>query len=105
MPRTKQLIVALSALPCSIIIVGIGTADFSAMEELDGEDGILRDDAGRRCEREIVQFVEYSASAARGDLANQIMKEVPDQVCSYMERQTFKKPKRKTNGQMAPQHN
>ena len=46
MPRTKQLIVQLSSLPCSIIIVGIGNADFSAMEELDGDDGILRDDMG-----------------------------------------------------------
>ena len=34
----------LSEYPCSIIIVGIGDADFEAMEELDGDDGILRDD-------------------------------------------------------------
>mmetsp|Transcript_29191 Transcript_29191/g.38860 ORF Transcript_29191/g.38860 Transcript_29191/m.38860 type:complete len:85 (-) Transcript_29191:8-262(-) len=49
MPRTKQLVVQLSYLPCSIIIVGIGNADFSAMEQLDGDDGILRDDMGSRC--------------------------------------------------------
>ena len=54
MPKTKQMIVQLSKLPCSIIIVGIGNADFSAMEELDGDDGVLRDDMGQRCEREIV---------------------------------------------------
>ena len=93
MPRTKQLIVQLSALPCSIIIVGIGDADFSAMEELDGDDGILRDDLGNRCVREIVQFVEYKPTASRGDFADQIMKEVPDQVCSYMERQIESKLK------------
>ena len=49
MPTTKNLIVQLSGLPCSIIIVGIGNADFSAMEELDGDDGIMRDDMGTRC--------------------------------------------------------
>ena len=70
MPTTKNLIVQLSGLPCSIIIVGIGNADFSAMEELDGDDGIMRDDMGTRCQREIVQFVEYNASAARGDFAD-----------------------------------
>lgn len=49
MPRTKQLIVQLSVLPCSIIIIGIGNADFSDMEKLDGDDGVLRDDMGSRC--------------------------------------------------------
>ena len=46
MPATIDLICQLAELPCSIIIVGVGTADFSAMEELDGDDGILRDDMG-----------------------------------------------------------
>ena len=54
MPRTKELVVQLSELPCSIIIVGVGNADFSAMEELDGDDGILRDGSGRACYRDIV---------------------------------------------------
>lgn len=31
MPRTKELVVELSNYPCSIIIVGVGNADFSAM--------------------------------------------------------------------------
>ena len=63
------------------------------MEELDGDDGILRDDLGNRCVREIVQFVEYKPTASRGDFADQIMKEVPDQVCSYMERRIESKLK------------
>lgn len=69
MPRAKQLIVQLSALPCSIIIVGLGDSDFSAMEELDGDDGVLRDDSGSRVLRDVVQFVEFNASVERGDLA------------------------------------
>ena len=40
--------------PCSIIIVGLGNADFSAMEELDGDDGLLRDLRGRVVARDLV---------------------------------------------------
>ena len=69
MPRTKELIVMLSQLPCSIIIVGVGDADFEAMEELDGDGVILRDGNGRACARDIVQFVEFNQAMARGDLA------------------------------------
>ena len=54
MPETKRLIVQLSSHPCSIIIVGVGNADFSQMEELDGDDGILRDHYGNPCLRDIV---------------------------------------------------
>lgn len=72
-------------MPCSIIIVGVGNADFSAMEELDGDDGMLTNSRGQPVARDIVQFVEFNASMARGDLAEQVLKEVPDQVCSYME--------------------
>ena len=44
---------------CSVIIVGVGDADFTCMEELDGDDGILTNSAGEPCPRDIVQFVEY----------------------------------------------
>ena len=46
MPQTIDLICTLSELPCSIIIVGVGDADFSAMEELDGDGGRLRNSRG-----------------------------------------------------------
>ena len=39
----------LSQLPVSVIIVGVGDAEFDAMEELDGDGGLLRDDYGRAC--------------------------------------------------------
>lgn len=54
MPLTKAAIVDLSSLPCSIIIVGVGNADFSSMDELDGDGALLRDDRGRACARDIV---------------------------------------------------
>ena len=46
MARTKDLIYELAEYPCSIIIVGVGNADFSAMEELDGDDGPLTNSRG-----------------------------------------------------------
>ena len=41
MQATIAQIVELSRLPCSIIIVGVGSANFSSMERLDGDDGLL----------------------------------------------------------------
>ena len=77
MPRTKSLLVDLSALPCSVIIIGVGTADFGMMEELDGDDGLLRDGQGRAVKRDIVQFVEYRSAMRQGNLGEQVLKEVP----------------------------
>ena len=42
MPLTTDLVCQLAEFPCSIIIVGVGSADFSAMEQLDGDDVALR---------------------------------------------------------------
>ena len=60
MPQTKSLICKLSETPASVIIIGVGDADFDAMEELDGDGGLLRDDYGNVCKRDIVQFVEFN---------------------------------------------
>ena len=38
MVPTKQAIIAASRLPMSIIIVGVGSANFDAMNELDSDD-------------------------------------------------------------------
>jgi len=37
MAQTKRLIVQASSLPLSIIIIGVGEADFTLMNELDGD--------------------------------------------------------------------
>ena len=57
--QTKEAIVRASRLPLSIIIVGVGPADFKAMELLDGDDGLLRSTTGEAVARDIVQFVPY----------------------------------------------
>ena len=90
MPKTKEIIVNLSREACSIIIIGVGNADFDAMEELDGDGGLLRDNMGRACERDIVQFVEFRECIKRGNLAEEVLREVPDQVCQHYEKINFK---------------
>jgi len=54
MRETKDLIVECSNYPLSIIIVGIGNADFSNMVALDGDDEVLRDSRGNPTLRDIV---------------------------------------------------
>lgn len=48
-----------SKLPMSIIIVGVGNADFAAMEFLDGDSRRLRSHTGEEAARDIVQFVPF----------------------------------------------
>lgn len=57
MANTIRAIVYASSLPLSIIIVGVGEADFDKMDVLDSDDGLLADSAGNRAKRDIVQFV------------------------------------------------
>ena len=59
MSNTRQAIVQASRLPMSIIIVGVGNADFADMDELDGDNGVLRGPMGEPAKRDIVQFVPF----------------------------------------------
>eukprot|EP00124_Ichthyophonus_hoferi_P005053 Ihof_evm2s653 gene=Ihof_evmTU2s653 len=52
---TKSAIVELSKLPVSIIIIGVGKADFTQMNALDSDDKLIRDRWGHTAERDIVQ--------------------------------------------------
>ncbi|XP_076818509.1 copine-3-like isoform X2 [Clavelina lepadiformis] len=89
MNETRTAIVSASHLPMSIIIVGVGNADFSAMEMLDGDDGVLRAPTGQPVIRDIVQFVPYRKFKKVGHeasslaLAKAVLAEVPTQVTQY----------------------
>uniref|UniRef100_A0A3P9LQ98 Copine family member IX n=1 Tax=Oryzias latipes TaxID=8090 RepID=A0A3P9LQ98_ORYLA len=56
MVQTKEAVVNAAALPLSIIIVGVGPAEFDAMEELDGDE-VRVSSRGRLAERDIVQVL------------------------------------------------
>jgi hypothetical protein len=87
MEETKTALIAASHKPMSVIIVGIGNADFSDMKVLDGDKKALTY-GGQTAVRDIVQFVTYNEAAVRGAsvLAQQVLAEVPDQLLQHMER-------------------
>ncbi|KAM6454545.1 copine-3 isoform 1-T2 [Liasis olivaceus] len=83
--ETRSAIVNASKLPMSIIIVGVGGADFSAMEFLDSDSGALRSRSGEAAIRDIVQFVPFRQfqNAPKEALAQSVLAEVPQQVVGY----------------------
>ncbi|XP_027789118.2 copine-7 isoform X2 [Marmota flaviventris] len=85
MADTREAIVRASHLPMSIIIVGVGNADFTDMQTLDGEDGVLRSPRGEPALRDIVQFLPFRElkSASPAALAKCVLAEVPKQVVEY----------------------
>uniref|UniRef100_A0A3Q2Q8N3 Copine 8 n=1 Tax=Fundulus heteroclitus TaxID=8078 RepID=A0A3Q2Q8N3_FUNHE len=91
MAQTKESIVNASGLPMSIIIVGVGPAEFDAMVELDGDE-VRISSRGRFAERDIVQFVPFrdyidrsgSNILSMARLAKDVLAEIPDQFLSYM---------------------
>ena len=82
----------------SIIIVGVGNAEFDSMEELDSDDKKLRV-GGRTASRDIVQFVELRKFLGKGNmwskelLAKEVLAEIPQQFVGWMKsRGIFPKP-------------
>ncbi|CAE1170587.1 Copine-7,Copine-B,Protein BONZAI 1,Copine-3,Copine-A,Copine-8,Copine-E,Copine-9,Copine-D,Copine-2,Nicotinic receptor-associated protein 1,Protein BONZAI 2,Copine-6,Copine-5,Protein BONZAI 3,Copine-4,Copine-1 [Acanthosepion pharaonis] len=93
MNQTIRSIVQASYLPMSIIIVGVGSADFEAMNILDSDDGLLR--SGQQvAQRDIVQFVPFrefiggqysnNMQVSQAYLAKEVLAEIPEQFLSYM---------------------
>uniref|UniRef100_A0A3Q0QV39 Copine family member 9 n=1 Tax=Amphilophus citrinellus TaxID=61819 RepID=A0A3Q0QV39_AMPCI len=91
MAQTKEAVVNAASLPMSIIIVGVGPAEFDAMEELDGDE-VRVSSRGRFAERDIVQFVPFRDYIDRSGnqvlsmarLAKDVLAEIPDQLLSFM---------------------
>ncbi|KAL2082039.1 hypothetical protein ACEWY4_021857 [Coilia grayii] len=85
MDETCLAIVNASRLPMSIIIVGVGGANFSDMEILDGDNTRLRAYNGEVAGRDIVQFVPFRnlQNASQEALAQCVLAELPEQVSSY----------------------
>ena len=98
MPQTKAAIIEASFLPMSIIIIGVGPADFSAMEELDA-DTIPLTSKWKRANRDIVQFVPDPMGTVGGmavsstmmaELARDVLAEIPGQFLGYMSQANIK---------------
>jgi hypothetical protein len=84
MEETIDALVEASFLPISVIIIGIGDADFTNMNVLDADDEPLRDRTGRKTDRDLVQFVPFKKYSYNGEqLAQAVLEEVPKQVIEY----------------------
>eukprot|EP00238_Polyblepharides_amylifera_P014822 CAMPEP_0196575026 /NCGR_PEP_ID=MMETSP1081-20130531/4603_1 /TAXON_ID=36882 /ORGANISM="Pyramimonas amylifera, Strain CCMP720" /LENGTH=147 /DNA_ID=CAMNT_0041893207 /DNA_START=305 /DNA_END=748 /DNA_ORIENTATION=- len=87
LPATISEIVKATELPLSIVIIGVGNADFSTMEMLDGDRNSLTcEETGITAQRDIVQFVEfqkYTGLSSGPRLACDVLAEIPDQVVKY----------------------
>ena len=88
MDETIDSLVEASFLPISVIIIGIGDADFSNMDVLDADDEPLVDKNGRKADRDLVQFVPFKKFSYNGQLlAQEVLEEIPKQVIEYYQHQ------------------
>ena len=86
MDDTVTAIVDGSYLPLSIIIIGVGAADFSPMEELDADGTLLVSSNGKQAMRDCVQFVpmrNFEGANSGAALAKETLRELPEQVTSF----------------------
>src|SRR3989338_6298172 len=89
MQATIDTIVAATSLPLSIIIVGVGNADFANMNVLDADDVALKSSiTNKYMERDIVQFVAFRdfKNSHYSVLAKELLAEIPTQFLSYMKK-------------------
>ncbi|KAF6984443.1 hypothetical protein CFC21_002454 [Triticum aestivum] len=91
--ETKDSIVRASDLPLSILIVGVGNADFTQMRILDADFGKrLESSTGRVATRDIVQFVPMREVQAGGQVTvvQSLLEELPGQFLEYMRTRDIK---------------
>ncbi|XP_027902976.1 protein BONZAI 1-like isoform X2 [Vigna unguiculata] len=83
--ETKDAIVKASDLPLSILIVGVGGADFKEMEVLDADKGErLESSYGRVASRDIVQFVPFREVQSGFSVVQALLAELPTQFLTYV---------------------
>ena len=88
---TIDEVVRASGLPLSIIIIGVGSADFSTMEQLDADDAPLKSSSSVYATRDVVQFVPFNKySRDNALLAKEVLKEIPRQMVNYFQRKNIK---------------
>ncbi|CAD8052800.1 unnamed protein product [Paramecium sonneborni] len=82
---TFESIVDCCELPISIIIIGIGDADFKLMQRLNNNQLMEEDIQGRKATRDLVKFVVFNNYKSElKKFAEEVLSELPDQVVNYM---------------------
>lgn len=81
---TIKAIVDCSALPMSILILGVGNGPWDGMKRLDSDDGVLRAKTGEPAKRDIVSFVAFN-EVKQNDykLGEKLLKPLPAQINHY----------------------
>ncbi|GMH16704.1 hypothetical protein Nepgr_018545 [Nepenthes gracilis] len=94
--ETKDAIVKASDLPLSILIVGVGGADFKEMEVLDADKGDRLESSNMRvASRDIVQFVPLrDVQDGEISVVQSLLAELPTQFLSYMRSRGVQPPRR-----------
>lgn len=77
MKETKEQLIEASDDPLSIVIVGIGDADFTGMEFLDEHD------PAKEGGRDITKFVRFSDYKSFNALTEAVLDEIPEQLVEY----------------------
>lgn len=92
MRQTIDQIVRGSQLPLGIIIVGVGNADFSNMDTLDGDDEALYSTTFRSyAAADIVQFVPFNDFKHNPHLlAKETLAEIPGQLLNFFRKHNIK---------------
>ena len=84
--ETINYLVDASFLPISVIIIGIGKADFSTMNVLDADENPLINDNNVKAVRDLVQFVPFLNYESNPEkLAEEVLAEIPKQMVEYYE--------------------
>ena len=92
---TIDSIVYASYLPLSIVIVGVGDADFTDMRRLDGDLQPLKNGRNQRMARDIVQFVSLKTINKNTEAAEEfekefftkaIHREIPEHIIEYYDK-------------------
>ncbi|CAL5194681.1 unnamed protein product [Lathyrus oleraceus] len=85
-------LVKASDLPLSILIVGVGSADFKSMEILDADNGRrLQSSTGRVATRDIVQFVPMrEVHSGQISVVQALLEELPNQFLTFMRSRNIK---------------
>ena len=75
-----------SFLPLSVIIIGVGKADFSNMIYLDADENPLISSRGVKSARDLVQFIPFLKYESHPEnLAMEVLAEIPRQIIDYYE--------------------
>ncbi|KAL2236296.1 UNVERIFIED_CONTAM: Protein BONZAI 3 [Sesamum indicum] len=90
--ETINSVVRASDLPLSILIVGVGGADFKSMEVLDADNGRrLESSTGRIATRDIVQFVPMrEVHGGQISVVQALLEELPSQFLTYVRSRDMK---------------